>query len=154
MGFVHNVEIVWEDLMDAFSNGRLERTYFLDRLTGEIFFVPSALEDEEFWRQMETNSERFLEIPGLDYGLERQIELGFAGKVENSELRAILSGTLAGRKGFGCFSEIISFFPEEEQRMLAMKDEFLAGRVKNWLEENNLFAANNGSFSAAIPQEG
>ena len=46
MGFVHNVEIAWNDLMDAFANGAGDRVYFLDRFTGEIFFVPTS------WRTM------------------------------------------------------------------------------------------------------
>ncbi len=141
MGFVHQVEIVWDELLDAFSNGSPDRVYFLDRITGEIFFVPSALEDDQFWRQMETNRERFLEIPGFDFGLERQVISGFSGQIKDSELRSILDGSMAGCRGFGSFSDIISFFPEEDERLRAMKDEFVAGRVQSWLEENNLFTA-------------
>ena len=151
MGFVHNLEIAWDDLLNAFSNGSSERVYFLDRFTGEIFFVPSIIEDEVFWRQLDANRERFLEIPGLDYGLERQLIAGFTGKLVNPELRAILDGSMAGRRGFGSFQEILSFFPEEEERLHAMKDEFVAGRVKEWLEENDLFASVGEIFPQIAP---
>lgn len=151
MGFVHNLEIAWDDLLSAFSNGRKDRLYFLDRLTGEIFFVPSPLDDDEFWRQMDANQERFLEIPGLDYGLERQLIAGFTGQLADPDLLAILNGSMAGRRGFGSFHEILSFFPEEEERLRAMKDEFVAGRVRNWLEENNLFAAAGDLFPQLAP---
>ncbi|MBI2353677.1 MAG: hypothetical protein HYV06_01390 [Deltaproteobacteria bacterium] len=139
MGFVNNVEIVWDELLDAFTSGRGDRVYFLDRMTGEIFFVSSSLEDEEFWRQMETSRERFLEIPRFDYGIERQIMSGFIGAIQDSGLKRLLDGSLAGRKPYGNMDDILSFFPEEQERLLEMKDEFFTSRVKNWLEENNLF---------------
>lgn len=139
MGFVNNVEIVWDELLDAFTSGRGDRVYFLDRMTGEIFFVSSSLEDEEFWRQMETSRERFLEIPRFDYGIERQIMSGFIGAIQDTGLKSLLDGSLSGKKPYGNMDDILSFFPEEQERLLEMKDEFFTSRVKNWLEENNLF---------------
>jgi hypothetical protein len=139
MGFVHNVEIAWDELVDAFSSDQNDRVYYLDRYTGEIFFIPTTLEDDEVWRQMETGRERFLEIPRFDYGVERQLMSGFIGAVQDAGLRRMLDGSLTGRKPYGNMNDIISFFPEEEERLMAMKDDFFASRVKNWLEENNLF---------------
>jgi len=139
MGFVHNVEIVWNELMDAFTSGSGDRVYYLDRFTGEIFFVPSALEDEDFWRQVETNQERFLEIPRFDYGNERKIMSGFIDSIKDAELKGLLSGALAGRKPYGTTSDILAFFPDEQEKLLEMKDEFVTSRVKSWLEEHNLF---------------
>jgi len=139
MAIIHNVEIVWDELMDAFTSGQSDRVYFLDRYTGEIFFVPTTLEDDEVWRQMDTGRDRFLEIPRFDYGVERQLMSGFIGAIQDTGLRTILDGSLAGRKPYGNINEILAFFPEEEERLTAMKDAFLASRVKNWLEENNLF---------------
>lgn len=139
MAFVHNVEIVWEELMSAFTSGDNDRRYYLDRYTGEIFFIPSTNQDEELWRQLESNQERFLEIPHFDYGVERQLISNFTNEVKDAELRAMLSGQLNGNKLYGNLNEIISFFPEEEERLITIKDEFFANRVKNWLAENNLF---------------
>ena len=148
MAFVHNVEIVWDELMDAFTSGQGNRVYFLDNQTGEIFFVPSTLEDEEFWRQMETNRERFLEIPRYDYSVERQIMNGFIGAIEDTSLKSILGGSLTGRKPYGNINEILSFFPEEHERLKEIKDDFLTSRVKQWLEVNNLFTVEAVSKSA------
>jgi hypothetical protein len=139
MGFVHNVEIVWNELMDAFSSGAGDRVYFLDRFTGEIFFLPVAGEDEDFWRQVDTNRDRFLEIPRFDYSNERSILSGFAGSIRDADLKDLLGNALAGRKPYGNINEILSFFPEEQERLLEMKDEFVTSRVKSWLEEHNLF---------------
>lgn len=139
MAFVHNVEIVWDELMDAFTSGQGNRVYFLDNQTGEIFFVPSTLEDEEFWRQMETNRERFLEIPRFDYSVERQIMSGFINAIEDTALKNLLGGSVNGRKAYGKIDEILTFFPEEHERLKEIKDDFLTSRVKQWLEVNNLF---------------
>jgi uncharacterized protein UPF0158 len=141
MSIIHNVEIVWDELMDAFTSGSSDRVYFLDRYTGEIFFVPTMMEDDDVWRQMETGRDRFLEIPRFDYGVERQFMYGFVGAIQDTGLRSILEGSLGGRKPYGNINDILSFFPEEEERLMAMKDDFFASRVKNWLEENNLFTA-------------
>src|ERR1035437_2637989 len=139
MAFVHNVEIVWDELIDAFSSGQGNRVYFLDNQTGEIFFVPTTLEDEEFWRQMESNRERYLEIPRFDYSVERQIMTSFVGAIEDNGLKSLLGGSLAGKKPYGNMNEILSFFPDELERLKEIKDEFLTSRVKQWLERNNLF---------------
>lgn len=148
MTIVHDVKIVWDELLDAFSSGQGDRVYFLDRQTGEIFFVPSALEDEEFWRQIENNQERFLEIPRFDHSVERQIMSGFIGAIEDMELKRLLDGSLTGHKPYGKINDILSFFPEEQERLLEIKDDFLASRVKFWLEANNLFTAESVAMFA------
>jgi hypothetical protein len=145
MAFVHNVEIVWDELMDAFASGTGDRVYFLDRFTGEVFFVSSALADEDFWRQVETNNERFLEIPRFDYHTERQIMSGFISSVENSDLKNLLNGSLNGKKPYGKTQDILAFYPDEHEKLLEMKDEFVTSRVKNWLEEHNMFTVEMGS---------
>lgn len=141
MGFVHNVEIIWNELMDAFTSGTGDRVYFLDRFTGEVFFVPTALEDEDFWRQVETNQERYLEIPRFEYSNERKIMSGFIDSVKDADLKNLLSGALTGKRPYGNTSDILDFFPEEQEKLLEMKDEFVSSRVKSWLEEHNLFTA-------------
>lgn len=139
MAFVHNVEIVWDELLDAFTSLQKDQVHFLDRQTGEIFAVPAALDDEEFWHQMDNNKERFLEIPRMDYGIERQFISGFIGAIEDRGLKQLLDGSLNGAKPYGKLNDIISFFPEESERLQEMKDEFVTSRVKHWLEVNNLY---------------
>ena len=151
MGIVHNLEIAWNELMDAFTNGTGDRIYFLDRFTGEIFFVPTALEDEDFWRQVETNRERFLEIPRFEYSNERKIMSGFIDSVKDTDLKTLLSGALAGRKPYGNINDILDFFPDEQEELLEMRDEFVTSRVKSWLEEHNLFTVEADTlFSSRI----
>lgn len=139
MGFVHNVEIVWNELMDAFASDDGDRVYFLDRFTGEIFFVPTALEDADLWHQVEANQDRFLEIPRFDYSNERSILSGFVNSVKDADLKNLLNNALAGRKPYGNIDDILSFYPDEQDKLLEMKDEFVTSRVRYWLEEHDLF---------------
>ena len=144
MASIHSVEISWEDLLGAFTSGQPDKAYYLDRLTGEIFFVPSTSDNNEVLQQLQNNVERFLEIPPLDYRSERQIVTEFASQITDPELRTLLSNSLAGKKPFGKTEDILSFFPHEEERFALLKDQFLSNRLKIWMEENNLFTANAG----------
>ncbi len=146
MGLGYNVEIIWNELIDAFASGEGDRVYFLDRITGEVFFVPTAVDDEELWQQVETNPDRFLEIPRYDHSNERQIMTGFIGAVKDAELKKLLSGALAGRPPYGNINDILSFFPEELDRLTELRDEFVSSRVKVWLEEHNLYTVETTSL--------
>jgi hypothetical protein len=141
MAKIHSVEISWEDLLGAFTSGQSDKAYYLDRFTGEIFFVPSSSDNNEVRQQLEDNGERFLEIPPFDYRSERQIASEFVAQVADPELRSLLENSLAGRKPFGKIEDILSFYPHEEELFTLLKDRFLSNRLKNWMEENNLFTA-------------
>jgi Uncharacterised protein family (UPF0158) len=151
MPAVHSVEISWEDLLAAFTNGEMDRIYFLDRFTGEIFFVPSAEEDQEVHEQVKNNHGRFLEIPPFDYRIERQIMSEFVTSVEDHFLKKLLSDSLSGKKSYGKIDDIISFFPRDEERLMLLKDSFLSSRLKVWMEENNLFTMDRNSQSLTPP---
>ncbi len=151
MGFVHNVEISWDELLNAFTNGHGDHVYFLDKITGEIFFVSAALEDEDFWRQIETNQDRFLEIPHFDLRIESQIMSNFISAVKDSDLKNLLKGFHAGRKPYGKLEDILEFFPDEQLKLAELKDDFLSRRMKNWLEEHNLFTVETMSKTMSHP---
>ena len=141
MASIHSVEISLEDLLGAFTSGHLDKAYYLDRLTGDIFFVPSSSDNNEVRQQLENNGERFLEIPHFDYQSERQITSEFVAQISDPELRLLLNNSLAGRKPFGKIEDILSFYPHEADRFALLKDKFLSNRLKSWMEENNLFTA-------------
>ena len=141
MATIHSVEISWEDLLGAFTSGQLDKANYLDRLTGEIFSVPSSPDSNDVRRQLQDNDERFLEIPPFDYRSERQILTEFVVQIGDHELRNLLQTSLAGKKPFGKIEDILSFYPLEEERFVLLKDRFLSNRLKTWMEENNLFTA-------------
>jgi hypothetical protein len=151
MATIHSVEISWEDLLGAFTSGQLDKAYYLDRLTGEIFFVSSTSDNNEVRQQLLSNVERFLEIPPFDYRSERQIVAEFIAQISDPELKELLDNSLAGRKPFGKTEDILSFYPHEEERFALLKDKFLSNRLKTWMEENNLFAADAGLHGMKHP---
>lgn len=139
MGVMRDVEIVWDDLLEAFENTEPDIIYYLDRQTGEVFFVPVDYEDEEFWDEVEKNSDQFLEIPGFDYDQERLLLHEFIRGVTNASLRNILERSFIGKRPFGRLDEILSFYPEELERLTALKEELVTDRVRRWLEEHDIF---------------
>lgn len=141
MGVMRDVEIVWEDLLEAFDNPDDRVLFFLDRETGEIFAVPSDYEDEEFWRDLEESSDRFIRIPGFDYEQERLLLHQFIRGVENPPLRMMLERAYEGKKPYGKLDEILSFYPEEFDRYMAMKEEVISDRIRRWLEEHDIYGA-------------
>lgn len=139
MAFIHNVEISWNDLLDAFTRVTTDRIYFLDRFTGDIFFVPASMEDEDFWERVENNNERFLEIPAFDRNSEKRIMTRFMEIVKKPELKKMLQHAISGKKPYCTVSDILSFFPEEHDHLMDIKENFVTLKVKNWLEANEIF---------------
>lgn len=143
MGFMRDVEIIWDDLVDAFQNADIETTYFLDRETGEIFSVPIDYEDDDFWEELEMDGDRYLKIPGFDYEQERLLLNEFIKGVANESLKGLLERSLTGKFSYGKLDEILSFYPEEKERLVALKEELIAERIRNWLEVNDIFLNDN-----------
>jgi len=141
MGFMRDVEIVWDDLLEAFENVDPETVFFIDRDTGEIFSVPLDYEDDDFWEEIEANEDRYLQIPDFDYDQERQLLHEFIKGMTNTSLKGLLERSLLGKRPFGRLEEILSFYPEESERLLVLKDELIAARIRNWLENNDIFLA-------------
>jgi hypothetical protein len=143
MGFMRDVEIVWDDLLEAFENVDAETLYFIDRDTGEIFSVPLDYEDDDFWEEIEANDDRYLQIPDFDYDQERQLLHEFIKGMTNTSLKGLLERSLMGKQTFGRLEEILSFYPEETERLLALKDELISARIRKWLENNDIFLSDD-----------
>ena len=141
MGVMRDVEIVWDDLLDAFENSDPELIFILDRQTGEVFFVPADYEDDGFWQEIESNGEQYLQVPGFDYDQERLLIHDFIRKIGNDKLRQVLERVFVGRSPFGRLEEILSFYPDELEVLLAMKEEMIAERIRAWLEEHDIYPA-------------
>jgi hypothetical protein len=139
MHAMRNLEIVWEDLMEAFENTDPELSFFLDRETGEVFSVPTDYDDDPFWDEVESQDERYLEIPSFDYSQERQLVHAFIQGIGNDGLKAMLVRAFVGKHSHGRLSEILSFYPEEMERFQAVREELITGRAGHWLEEHDIY---------------
>jgi hypothetical protein len=143
MGFMRDVEIIWDDLLDAFQNDDMETIYFLDRETGEIFPVPIDYEDDDFWEELELNNDRYLKIPDFDYEQERLLLNEFIKGIANKPLKNLLERSLLSKHSYDRLDEILSFYPEEKDRLVALKEELIAERIRHWLELNDIFLSEN-----------
>jgi hypothetical protein len=140
MGTAREMEVVWDELMDAFLNEDPQLIFFLDRATGEIFFVPDDYEDEGFWQQVNANADQFLQIPGFDYEEERVFLHEFIKSLPDMTLKPLLEKTFAGKNSFGKVEEILSFYPDELETYYALKDEMLNTKIRSWLEEHDIYS--------------
>lgn len=143
MGFRYDVEIVWDDLLDAFENIDPETVYFLDRDTGEIFSVPLDYEDDDFWEEIEANEDRYLQIPDFDCDQERQLLHEFIKGMTDDFLKGLLGRAFMGNRVFGRLDDILSFYPDEAERLIALKDDLIAVRIRNWLRNNDLILSSD-----------
>lgn len=140
MGELRDVEIIWDELVDAFENSDPDVVYILDRLTGEIYLIPSDYDDDQFWQDVASSSEQYLPIPGYDYNQERLLLYEFINNVENDHLKDMLGRAYGGKIPYGKIEEILSFYPEELDELESLRESHLVRRVKHWLEEHDLFS--------------
>jgi hypothetical protein len=140
MGVMRNSDLIWDELVDAFANTDTDLIFFFDRETSEVFFVPSDYEDESFWEEVERAHERYLPIPLFDYEQERLLLYDFIAGLRDENLRSFLAGAYAGQSPFGRIDEILSFYPDEYERLAQLKEQALAEIIQGWLGEYDLIA--------------
>ncbi len=144
MGVAREVEIIWDELIDAFLNDDPELIFFLDRATGEIFSVPDDYDDKAFWQEIEAASGNYIQIPGDDYEQERVLLHEFIKSLPAGSLRSLLERTFAGKSSYGKVEEILSFYSDELEAYFALKDEMLHNRIRSWLEEHDIYPPSAG----------
>ncbi|HEY5974810.1 MAG TPA: UPF0158 family protein, partial [Geobacteraceae bacterium] len=141
MGIVRDVEIVWDDLIDAFENDDPDLVYIFDRQTGEVFFVPADYEDDAFWQEIDQSGDQYLQVPGFDYEQERLLVHEFIKGVGDGSLKTVLERAFVGKSPYGRLEEILSFYPDQLEKLLAMKESMIADRIRSWLEEHDIYPA-------------
>lgn len=139
MAVANEMEVIWDELIDAFLNEDDQLVYFLDKATGEIFAVPEDYDDEAFWQQVEANPNQFIIVPGVDQEEERMLAYEFIRKLTDPDLKSLLEKTFAGKSSFGKIEEILSFYPDDLEFFYEMKDEMLNHRIRSWLEEHDIY---------------
>lgn len=136
---IHSVAVAWDDLLQAFSSMEHDKAFFFDKFTGEIFAV-SSNEEDEVWDEIEQHRGRFLEIPGLDQTDELGLLQSFKDSQDDPELCRLLDHAISCCPPYVKTSDIMAFFPEEEQQLADLRESFLNDRVKSWMEANELFS--------------
>jgi hypothetical protein len=63
----------------------------------------------------------------------------FIKGVDNAMLQGLLQRAFVGKKPYGRLDEILAFYPEEMERLSSLREQFTNERVRNWLEEHDIF---------------
>jgi hypothetical protein len=139
MGVTREMEIAWEDLVTAFANTDSHIVFYLDKESGEIFSVPDDFDDGALWDELEENHDRYLRIPAADSDQERALVRLFLQETDDPSLRQILNRIVQGTLPGNQLEEILSFYPEERDKLRAIREEAATTRIKKWLEEQEIF---------------
>jgi hypothetical protein len=87
---------------------------------------------------VERESLRYLRIPLFDYERERLLVHDFIRGMDEGPLRNLLLASFAGQSPYGRIEEILSFFPEEYERLVILKENVLHELIRGWLGEHEL----------------
>jgi tetratricopeptide (TPR) repeat protein len=124
-----------QDLCVALEDHGDMHTWYLDRETGEVLFVPEdgGADQLPVPKEEIEDSARFLAIePEASHVVRRDME-EFAATVASRRLRDRLVGAIAGKGAFGRFKRALAEAPAERERWAAFRAERLGRRAREWL---------------------
>ena len=146
------IEIDFEEITMAMEDSREFNEFFLDTRTGDLEVIPSELlgwesYDEEAiselpeWeqdlipvvREIEEGSDRYQPVPHVPSHDVYDLMVVFAETVQDQQLRRLLRVALDGRGAFRRFKDVLSDYPQEQERWFAMKEAAMNEHVREWL---------------------
>jgi hypothetical protein len=127
--------------------------YFLDRVTGEVVYIPIELQalvetGEELWDCVEWEQDllrtaeniyfngdpRWVRIPEVSAGEICDQMMAFSRATTEKHLKELLKVALNDLRAFRLFEETLDRFPEVRERWEQWKLAFLKERAQTWLE--------------------
>lgn len=132
--------IALQELCNAFKDSSDDHRYFLDLETGGITLdFLDATEREELDEMVDEASKeryRYLPIAESHVGYEDMKE--FIETVKGAKLKEKLRITIARSGAFKRFNNVLTSYPNENERWFKFKDELVKGRVNEWLDEEGI----------------
>jgi len=130
------------ELIDAFNNCQIGYEYYLDTKTGELLLVSDEFMDtnetEEIYERLDSEPERYLNIPTESSREGYQDMVAFTESLEDENLKEKLWIALNGRGAFRRFKDVLLSYPEKREEWFKFQDKRLEKRVMEWLEENEI----------------
>ena len=130
------------ELIDAFNNCQIGYEYYLDTKTGELLLVSDEFMDtnetEEIYERLDSEPERYLNIPTESSREGYQDMVAFTESLEDENLKEKLWIALNGRGAFRRFKDVLLSYPEKREEWFKFQDKRLEKRVVEWLEENEI----------------
>jgi len=159
------LRINFGEIAMAMENAHGENEYFLDCDTGQLIVVPSdltgleSLDDDEVqelvrdlpeWEKelvrevlaiYRSEDRRYLAVAPMGSHEAYDDMREFAHTVEDRRLRELLFVALDGRGAFGRFKRVLADWPAERERWFACKEERMEARIRRWLRQHGIEAA-------------
>ncbi len=126
-----------EEICDAFEDSSVDRRYYLDLKSGEVFSVTKDKEESE-----EQIDEWFAgccrAIPKISPS-EGYVNMEkFLESVDDEALKKKLRIAIDSRGAFKRFKNVLLKYPEERERWLKFQNDMVIERVKKWLEDKGI----------------
>lgn len=138
------IKVNLNELVEAFVNCAENLHNYLDIKTGEIIMIPISKysdfdkENEELNDKMESDPERYIDIPEKDSREGYQEMVDFTESIDDENMREKLAIALNGAGSFRRFKDVLSNYPEERKQWYDFKDERANELIQTWLEDNEL----------------
>jgi hypothetical protein len=130
------IQIDIESLIMAMENHLGELEWYLNTESGEI--VPNTpfgdLKDEEYADEIETGSDRLIEVKTVPSEDGYRIMEDFIATLDNQHIRNVLTNAISQRRPFRRFKDAIFEFPEVRNRWFAFCRDAMMEYGREWLD--------------------
>lgn len=127
-----------DQLCYALDDSSYEHSYYLDLETGQLLFISDYMDPEdaeELREQVDNHPDRYEPLPKADSYEGYQEMEDFIASVEDEHIGQLLEVAIDGKGAFRRFKDVLTRYPEEQERWFRFKDDRLNQRALEWLEE-------------------
>ncbi|MCC7205825.1 MAG: hypothetical protein IT323_00870 [Anaerolineae bacterium] len=133
------VKVDMQDLYQAFEFSSDEVEHYLDVETGAILMVMEGFADVEP-EDIEFNP-RYIEIPAQSSHEGYQEMVDFIDTVRDATMREKLEIAIDGPGAFSRFRNVLSRYPDVQERWDKFKEKRLKARIREWLDMHHITPA-------------
>ena len=130
------ITILKEDLIYAMEDHGGEHNWYLDKETGEIFFVSEydSDEDDEYAQKVEEYPDRYICIDPLESRDSYRIMEDYIFSLSDPTAKRSLENAISRRRPFSNFKDALYDFPEIQKQWFIYHDNAVLQISKEWLE--------------------
>jgi hypothetical protein len=113
-----------EELCAAFEDSSIDHRYYLDLITGEIFYITDNSEEIEELDEIEIGGlgKCYASIPNIDSHAGYRDMEDFIETVKESNLKEKLCIAINGKGAFRRFKDVLLSYPKERERWFSFKN--------------------------------
>lgn len=143
------LKIDWNNLIDAFSSEHDDYRCFLNTETGDISW--RSLEIVERERKEGTNSPpHIVEVPHISAREGWELMMDFVGQMLNKQLKTKLLTSIQGKGAFRRFKEVLTQFPQDQERWFVYQDAAHTKILDQWLLTIDIESTNTPTYDVKV----